>query len=57
MAFVQEFDLNIKPAKIVKGQGLWKLATEPQDPINAEDCWWENELSLWCGEAFYAPLG
>ena len=52
MAVVQEFDLDIKPAKLVKGQGLCKLAVESQDQIN-EDPGWENELELWCGEASY----
>ena len=28
MAVVQEFDLDIKPAKLVKGQGLCKLVAE-----------------------------
>jgi hypothetical protein len=31
MAVVQEFDLDIKSAKLVKGQGLCKLAVEAQD--------------------------
>jgi hypothetical protein len=57
MAVIQEFDLDIKPAKIVKGQGLCKLVVEAQDLINAEDPGWENELSLWCGEALYVPPG
>ena len=34
MAVVQEFDLDIKPAKIVKGQGLCKLVVEAQDLID-----------------------
>jgi hypothetical protein len=52
MVVVQEFDLDIKPAKLVKGQRLCKLATEAQDQVN-EDPRWENELKLWCGEASY----
>ena len=52
MAFIQEFDLDIKPDKIVKGQGLCKLAVEAQYLINAEDSRWENELSLWYIESF-----
>jgi len=55
MAVVQKFDLDIKLAKIVKGQGLCKLATEAQDLVNAEDPSWENELPLWCTEALYVP--
>jgi hypothetical protein len=56
MAVVQEFDLDIKPAKMVKGKGLCKLAFESQDQVN-EDLEWENELELWCGEATYISLG
>ena len=56
MAVVQEFDLDIKPSKLVKGQGLCKLAAEAQDQVN-EDPRWENEMELWCGEASYISLG
>jgi hypothetical protein len=52
MAVVQEFDLDIKPTKSVKRQGLCKPTVEAQDQVN-EDPRWENELSLWCGEASY----
>jgi hypothetical protein len=56
MAVVQEFDLDIKLVKMVKGQGLCKLEVESQDQVN-EDPRWENELALWCGEASYVSLG
>ena len=56
MAVVQEFDLDIKPAKLVKGQGLCKLAAEAQDQVN-EYPGSENEMELWCGEASYISLG
>jgi hypothetical protein len=46
MEVVQEFYLDIKPSKTVKGQGLCKLVTEAQDLINTKDYGWENELSL-----------
>jgi hypothetical protein len=36
MAVVQEFDLDIKPAKLVKGQGLCKLVAEAQDQVNED---------------------
>jgi hypothetical protein len=36
---------------------LCKLDDEAQDLINAEDSSWENELSLWCNESLYVPLG
>jgi hypothetical protein len=54
MEVVQEFDLDTKPAKLVKGQGLCKLAAEAHDLVN-EDPRWENELALWCSEALYVP--
>jgi hypothetical protein len=46
---VQEFDIEIKPAKLVKGKGLCKLAAEVQDQVD-EDSRWENGMELWCGE-------
>jgi len=52
MALVQEFDLDIKPTKLVKEQGLCKLPVEAQDQVN-EDYGWENEMALWCGEVSY----
>jgi hypothetical protein len=56
MVVVQEFDLDIKLAKLVKGQGLCKLTIEAQDQVN-EDPRWENELALWFGEASYVSPG
>ena len=55
MEIIQEFYLDIKPVKIVKGQGLCKLVAEAQDLINAEDSGWEKKLSLWCNEVIYVP--
>jgi hypothetical protein len=37
MKVVQEFNLDIKLVKIVKGQGLCKLVVEDQDLINTKD--------------------
>jgi hypothetical protein len=56
MVVVQEFDMDIKPAKLFKGQGLCKLAVEAQDQVN-EDPRWDNEVALWCGEASYISPG
>jgi hypothetical protein len=56
IAVVQEFDLDIKPAKLVKQQGLCKLAVEAQDQTN-QDPGWDNEITLWCGEAAYISPG
>jgi hypothetical protein len=56
IAIVQEFDLDIKPTKLVKGQGLCKLEVEAQEKVN-EYPRWENEMALWCGEASYISPG
>jgi hypothetical protein len=56
MAVVQKFDLYIKPAKLIKGQGLCKMVTKAQDLIN-EYPERENELALWCSEVLYIPPG
>jgi hypothetical protein len=56
MVVVQEFDLDMKPAKLVKGQGLCKLTVEAQDQEN-QDPGWANEITLWCGKATYISLG
>ena len=56
MAVAQEFDLDIKPAKLVKGKGLCKLTAKSQDQVN-EDSRWENEITLWCGEEAYISPG
>jgi hypothetical protein len=56
MVVGQEFYLDIKNVRLVKGQGLCKLTAEAQDQVN-EDSGWENEMTLWCGEASYISLG
>ena len=43
MTALQEYDLEFKPASIVKGQGLCKQMTEGQN--NEEDSW-DNEVEL-----------
>ena len=40
---LQEYDLEFKPASIVKGQGLCKLMTESKDNEEQD---WENEAEL-----------
>jgi hypothetical protein len=55
MVVIQEFDLEIKPTRIVRGQGLCKLAAKSQDLIENRDLGWDNELNLWCGEVLYIP--
>jgi hypothetical protein len=56
MVIFQEFDMDIKPAKLFKGQGLCKLAIEAQDQVN-EDPRWDNKVALWCGKASYIYPG
>ena len=43
MTALQEYDLEFKPATIIKGQGMCKLTTESH---TNEDCDWENEADL-----------
>ena len=43
MTALQEYDLEFKPASIIKGQGLCKLIAEGH---NDEECDWENEAKL-----------
>ena len=43
MTALQEYDLEFKPATIIKGQGLCKLIAEGH---TNEDCDWENEAEL-----------
>ena len=43
MTSLQEYDLEFKPATIIKGQGLCKLMDEIQ---NNEDDDWKNEAKL-----------
>ena len=41
---LQEYDLYLKPATIVKGHGIWKLMAESQDNGENE---WETETKLY----------
>ena len=43
MTTLQEYDLEFKPASILKGQGLCKLMTKGQ---NNEENSWDNEFEL-----------
>ena len=49
---MQEYDLEIKQAKLVKGQGLCKLTTEALDPQEDEQGW-ENEAHMLEREVLY----
>lgn len=47
MMTLQEYDLEIKPVKIVRGQGLCKMATEVASKENPEEGGWENEAAMY----------
>ena len=51
MASLQEYGLEIKPSKLVKGQGLCKLVAQALDPQNDEEGW-ENKVELFEREIF-----
>ena len=46
MASLQEYDLEIKQEKLVKGQGLWKLVVESLDLQEEEGEEWEKEVDM-----------
>jgi hypothetical protein len=52
---LQEYDLEIKPAKLVKGQGLCKLAAEAQDLQMEQEEGWDNEVDMLQNEVLYIP--
>ena len=52
---LQEYDLEIKPAKLVKGQGLCKLTVEAQDTQMEQEEGWDNEVDLLQNEVLYMP--
>ena len=52
---LQEYDLEIKPTKLVKGQGLCKLMAEAQDPQMEEEEGWDNEVDMLQSEVLYMP--
>lgn len=44
---LQEYDMEIKPTKLVKGQGLCKLAAKShKNQTKDYEDWWENEIEL-----------
>jgi hypothetical protein len=50
----QEYDLEIKLAKLVKGQGLCKLMAETQDPQMEQERW-DNKVDMLQNEVLYMP--
>ena len=49
---LQEYDLEIKPSKHVKGQGLCKLMAEALD-LQEDEEGWENEADMLEREVLY----
>ena len=47
--------MEIKLAKLVKGQGLCKLTVEAQDLQMEEEEGWENEFDMLQSEVLYIP--
>jgi hypothetical protein len=45
--------LEIKPSKLVKGQGLRKLAAEAQDLQIEQEEGWDNEVDMLKNEVLY----
>ena len=53
LILLQEYDLEIKPARLVKGQGLCTFAAEAQDPQMEQDEGWDNEVDFLQNEVLY----
>ena len=49
----QVYELEINPTKVVKGQGLCKLAAEELDPQKEEEEGWANEVGFLQSEVLY----
>ena len=45
MTTLQEYDLDIKPAKIVRGQSFCQLTTQSNDPENQQVDWEREEAT------------
>jgi hypothetical protein len=54
MTTLQEYDLEIKPTKIVRGQGLCKLVVDSENSQVSDQEGWENELEV-SNEVLYIP--
>ena len=52
---LQQYNLEIKPSKLVKGQGLCKLVAEALDLQMEEEEGWDNEVYLLQSEVLYMP--
>ena len=52
LTYLQEYDLEIKPSKLVKGQGLCKLVAEALE-LQEDKEGWENEADMLEREVLY----
>ena len=48
MKMLHEYDLEIKPTKIVKGQGLCLLSSQSKDPEDQQTNWEQEEAVPTC---------
>jgi hypothetical protein len=55
MTTLQEYDLEFKPANIVKGQGLCKLVTQGADIEEQEEDGWQDEPIMYTQQVPYVP--
>jgi hypothetical protein len=55
MMTLQEYDLKIKPTKIIRGQGLCKLLVEAKESQVEEEEGWENEIYIMEWEVYFVP--
>ena len=53
LTYLQEYDLEINPAKLVKEQGLCKLMMKALDLQQEEEEGWENEADMLERELLY----
>jgi hypothetical protein len=53
MKTLQEYDLEFKPANIVKGQGLCKLVTQDMGDENQEEDGWKEEPTMYTQQVPY----
>jgi len=55
MAVLQQYDLDLKPTNIMKGQGLCKLVTQDTSDENQEEDRWHDEPTLYTQQVPYIP--
>jgi hypothetical protein len=55
MSELQEYDLEFKPAIIMKGQGLFKLLTEDTSDEYQEEKGWQEEPTMYTKKVPYVP--